>query len=181
MEYIKEKIEETYLKICRFIRKINRLLTYIPIIWKTYDWDYTTILEILKHSLTRYDEYCEKYGVALRKRSQKRAVRTMIFLIDRILNEEKYYDQHEEYLKNKYNIYETEFKFVQIRDDKRFKDCSRFHVLHLTKNGDILKGKKLENYNKEYSEIRLKIEKTKNSEKALLFKLLNSHLFHMWD
>lgn len=48
----------------RFIRRLRRLIAFIPVIWRTNDWDYGYSLELLQFSLGRLAKEVENgYGV----------------------------------------------------------------------------------------------------------------------
>ena len=43
----------------RKYRQIKRLIDYIPIIWKGFDWDYSYAVQLFKHQLKRMADELE--------------------------------------------------------------------------------------------------------------------------
>ena len=46
-------------KIKRLIYRLKRLIEFITVIWRGYDWDYGSSIDIYKYQLTRTAEYLE--------------------------------------------------------------------------------------------------------------------------
>ena len=49
----------TMWKIKRFIYRIKRVIEFIPVIWKGYDWDYGSAIDVFQYQLTRTVDYLE--------------------------------------------------------------------------------------------------------------------------
>ena len=43
-------------------RQIKRVIDFLPIIWKGYDWDYRYAVELFQHQLKRTADQIEKKG-----------------------------------------------------------------------------------------------------------------------
>ena len=46
-------------KIKRLVYRVKRVIKFIPVIWKGYDFDYNSSIDIFKYQLTRTAEYLE--------------------------------------------------------------------------------------------------------------------------
>lgn len=83
-------------KITNFIKRVKRLLEWVPVIWKTHDWDYSYTLDILKFQLENQAKYLEN-GHLLNGPYYAGRIRLALRLMDAAYNG-KYSEQvHEEY------------------------------------------------------------------------------------
>ena len=76
----------------RRVEQIKRVIDFLPIIWKGYDFDYYYTIELFKHQLQRQAKYFESkdaYSVDSKLYAQK--IRTAIRLIDKVYDDEYAY------------------------------------------------------------------------------------------
>jgi hypothetical protein len=73
------------------IFRIKRIINFIPIIWKGFDWDSKYAIDLFKYQLQRTADMFEgkgepTYGYGVTLKAQK--IRTAIRLMDKVYNEE---------------------------------------------------------------------------------------------
>lgn len=77
----------------RKYRQIRKTLDFIPLIWNSYDFDYTYSIELFKKQLERTASFLESdkaYTLSAKTNAQK--IRTALRLMD-IVYDEKYVDE----------------------------------------------------------------------------------------
>ena len=81
----------------RKYRQIKRVLDYLPIIWKGYDFDYTYAIDLFKHQLIRTEKFMSSPNtITVNANSRARRIKTAIELLDKVYDEEygmEYQDQ----------------------------------------------------------------------------------------
>lgn len=69
-------------KVKRFFRRLKRLIEYIPVIWKTDDFDYGYSIQLFQHQLRRTADYIEKNGHLENSKVVALKIRTACDLLD---------------------------------------------------------------------------------------------------
>jgi len=81
----------------RKYRQIKRVLDYLPIIWKGYDFDYRYAIDLFKHQLIRTEKFMSSPNtVTVNANSRAKRIKTAIELLDKVYDEEygmEYQDQ----------------------------------------------------------------------------------------
>lgn len=94
--------------------QIKRVIDFLPLLWKGYDWDYHYAVEIFQHQLKRMaDHIGSDKAWALEHKQTASRIRTAVELMQKVYEEEyamEYYDIMEE----KYG--KTNFEFVETGD-----------------------------------------------------------------
>lgn len=73
----------------RKYRQIERVIDFIPIIWKGYDFDYRYSIELFKKSLERQANFLESdKAYTMEAKHNASRIRTAIRLIDKVYDEE---------------------------------------------------------------------------------------------
>lgn len=92
-------------------RQVKRVVDFIPIIWKGYDWDYRYAIELFQHQLKRTANSIEKNGHHIGKENTVARIRTAIELMEKVYDEDygmEYYDIIEKkYGKSNFDFVET--------------------------------------------------------------------------
>jgi len=160
----------------RKYRQIQRVIDFLPLIWKGFDFDYRYALELFKKQLERTANELESdraYTVSAKVNAQK--IRTAIRLMDKVYNEE----YSSEYLDLIEQIYgETTFEFVETGElDNKGEP---YYTLEL-KNAKALN----EEHQKEINELRTSMMLTyrDKEERAhkLLWKFIEHNIRNWWD
>ena len=99
-------------KIKRLIHRVKRVIEFIPVIWKGYDFDYHSSIELFKYQLKRTAEYLESdKAYSLDAKVYAAKIRTAIELMDKVYREDyalEYFDIIEKkYGKSNFNFVET--------------------------------------------------------------------------
>ena len=71
----------------RFIRRVRRVIDFLPIIWKGEDWDYYYSIELFQYQLKRTADFLESdkaYTVSAKATASR--IRTAVELLDRVHN-----------------------------------------------------------------------------------------------
>ena len=115
----------------RKYRQIKRVLDFLPIIWKGYDWDYKYATDLFAHQLGRIADFLEsdRAHTAGAKDNAKR-IRTTLKLMKRVGGEE-YAMEHFDYEDVKYN-----FVPVVIRETGDCDGCSTLDVDYISERYD---------------------------------------------
>ena len=69
-------------------QQINRVIDFLPIIWKGYDWDYRYALELFQHQLKRTANEIERNGNHVGKENTAHRIRTAVELLEKVYDEE---------------------------------------------------------------------------------------------
>ena len=81
----------------RKYRQIKRVLDYLPIIWKGYDFYYRYAIDLFKHQLIRTSNFMESdRAYAIDSDMRAKRIKTAIELLDKVYDEEygmEYQDQ----------------------------------------------------------------------------------------
>jgi len=97
----------------RKYRQIKRVLDFLPIIWKGYDWDYNYAIELFKHQLKRTANEIESNGYIHDSKNVVSRIRTGVELIEKVYGEE-YAFEYLDIIEQKYG--KSKFEFIQIKE-----------------------------------------------------------------
>ena len=94
----------------RKIGQVERVLYFLPIIWKGYDFDYRYSIELFQHQLKRQADYLESdRAVRMVSEDKAKRIRTAIELLDKVYDEE-YAMEFSDKIERLYG--KTHFKFI---------------------------------------------------------------------
>lgn len=93
----------------QLLRRIRKTLAWLPILWKTEDWDAEFGVRLLQFHLRRVAKYLDEKGHSLSHKQDARRIRTACELIDKVYGEE-YAHEFAEILEQKYGKKKMEFK-----------------------------------------------------------------------
>lgn len=154
----------------RFIKRVKRLLQFIPKIWKGYDWDYRYAVDLFSYQLDRTANEIEERGWAVNAKMHASKIRTATRLMKKVYDEEYLFEYLDEF-EAKYGPSKIDFVEVEGTD---------FYEM-------------VERFDKEYSEQELELIKQERwamrqdakakQEKAhkLLWKYIDHNIQHWWD
>ena len=152
-----------------FFTKLNRLVDWIPLIWRTGDYDYGYSIEIFKYQLERTANYIEHRGHLENSKLVVSQIRTAIDLIDKSYlggyveqAEEEFERQYGkcEMLFNEYDEDNFEIKlwWASAEDSEHNDQINDFHTAHMFAA---------------YAKA--------DRAKALLWKYINKNIESWWD
>ena len=155
----------------RKVDQIKRVIDFLPIIWKGYDFDYRYSIDLFKHSLKRQADFMESdYAHTMSAPRHAKEIRTFIKLLDKVYEEEyamEYHDKMEE-LYGKHT-----FDFVEI--DTKDENGDPYYTLESS----------YENQTEETNEVETKLlrESIKKQNKAhrILWSYLEHKIQGWWD
>ena len=90
--------------------QIKRVMDFLPIIWKGYDFDYRYSIELFQHQLKRQAEFLESdKAMTITAKDEAKRIRTAIKLLNKVYDG----DYEEEYIDKIEKLYgKTHFKFI---------------------------------------------------------------------
>jgi hypothetical protein len=155
----------------RKYHQIERVISYLPIIWRGYDFDYSTTIEVFQHQLKRTADFLDSSSAStLDAKQRARRIRTAIELMQKVYNDE-YANEYMDYIDKQYG--ESYFDFVPIEGS------DHFEVILKNKNAT----------NEEHQKAINKIDDTmrkmcyERQERAhrLLWKFIEHNIRSWWD
>ena len=98
-------------------RQIKRVVDFLPIIWKGYDWDYRYAIELFQHQLKRTAKEIRIRGNAVDRENTASRIETAVELMERIYDEE-YAFEYSTKMEEKYGKSSFEFKELDKLDER---------------------------------------------------------------
>lgn len=155
----------------RKYRQIQRVIDFLPIIWKGFDFDYQYSIELFKKQLERTADFLESdraYSMDAKQRASR--IRTAIRLMGKVYDE----DYSMEWIHQIYKKYGEDVLDWESEDTGRGDGTSYLKY----------KYEKWSN-TKEITEIKIKLlkESRAKQERAhkLLWKFIEHNIRHWWD
>lgn len=99
----------------KLYKKIRRVIDFLPIIWKGYDWDYRYAIELFQYQLSRTAGEIEKKGYQVGRENTANRIRTAVKLMDKVYDEE-YSLEYISKIEEKYGKYSLEFEELDELD-----------------------------------------------------------------
>jgi hypothetical protein len=171
-----------------FVRGIQKLRYWFPIIWKDRDWDQHYIFEVLKHKLKAQANYISKNDRHTRAQQDARNMRICVKLIN-ICQDETYGTEYMDYVKDrswfetckdnpKYSTWENEI--ISENFDDLFKKYPLIHKRVMKGEGPFT----LDGGDEKEIKRRVAMNICRiNQQRAhkLLFKIMESEIEKWWD
>ena len=153
----------------RKYRQIQRVIDFLPLIWKGYDFDYSYSLDLFKKQLERTANYLDSnrsYSMDAKNRASR--IRTAIRLMDKVY-EEDYSHEYVNKLEQLYGINVLDWDEVSVGKD-------RYELKYEYEKWDNAK---------EISEMKKKLFKESHKKQKRAHKLLWDFIEHnierWWD
>lgn len=156
-------------KVKRFFRRLKRLIEYIPVIWKTDDYDYNYSIQLFQYQLRRIANYIETSGHIENASQTVLQIRTAVDLIDKTYGG-GYQDEAEEQFTRQYG--ECDVVFNDLGDDNFEIDFvwpSAMDADHNKEINDLHTAHMMSAYNKT------------TRDKEVLWKYIHKHIDTWWD
>ena len=166
-------------KVKRFWSKCKRIIRWLPVIWKSEDWDYNYALDVFKFKLTEIQKYLEddKKCHSLNHKHYASRIKTAIELMDKVYNE----DYALEYFKEIENLYgESTYEFIEIEETKDKPKSQKLYTLNDKFEKDYT-DEELEKIAEHKRELFLKSHKKQERAHKLLWKFIEHNIQHWWD
>ena len=86
----------------RKYRQIKRVIDFLPMIWKGYDFDYSYAIDLFKYQLIRTEKHmCSPTSITVNANERAKRIKTAIELLDKVYDEE-YGSEYQEQMKSIY-------------------------------------------------------------------------------
>ena len=108
----------------RKYRQIERTLSFLPLIWKGYDWDYRYAIDLFQHQLKRTERSIRENGIHVGNQNTASRIKTAIRLMDKVYDEE-YGCEYQDKLKELYveNVSDWLFDYTGKGYDSSYLIC----------------------------------------------------------
>jgi hypothetical protein len=163
-------------KIKRFFSRIKRVIDFLPIIWKGYDWDYHYAVKLFQHQLKRMANFLESdKAMTLESKVTASRIRTAIELMSKVYDEE----YGTEYINDIEFLYgKTKNEFVELEE----KDEKGDSYYKMVRSNELAVDEK---HQKEIDEVRHQMflrsrDKQKRAHK-LLWDFIEHNIQKWWD
>tara|TARA_R110002072_G_C7780370_1_gene520012 strand:+ start:294 stop:845 length:552 start_codon:yes stop_codon:yes gene_type:complete len=177
----------------RKYRQVKRVLDYLPIIWKGYDWDYKYAIDLFAHQLGRMADHFESSrACTLSAGDNAKRIRTTLKLMKLVGDEE--------YAMEYFDYEDVEYNFVPLKDDEGYSTIEtdyksetyddffkKYPLIHKrVLNGEGIWGKQDNANNVTDFELKRNVAKNiayLNQERArkTLHKLIERNIQSWWD
>lgn len=159
----------------RKYRQIERTLSFLPLIWKGYDWDYRYAIDLFQHQLKRTEKSIRKKGIHMGNQNTASRIKTAVDLMEKVYNDE-YSTEHYDLLHEKYG--KSEFIFEETGDlDEKGEPYYSVRIEWENATDD--------KHNEEIEEISRKMMKESRKKQKRAHKLLWDFIEHniqkWWD
>lgn len=158
-------------KVRRFFKKVKRVIDFIPMIWKGYDFDYRYSIDLFQYQLKRTADFLESdQAMTMDANIRAKRIRTAVELLQKVYDEE-YGREYRDKLKEMYGENVLEWSF----EDTGSGDGSSFIKYEYEKWDNA----------EEVDETRRKLyresqEKQKRAEE-LVWKFISHNIRRWWD
>ena len=100
----------------RFFRRVKRVMDFLPMIWKGYDYDYRYAIELFQYQLERTADFMESDRVlTVDANIRARRIRTAVELLQKVYDEE-YGCEYQDKLKEMYGENVLDWSFEDTGD-----------------------------------------------------------------
>ena len=109
-------------KVRRFFKKVKRVIDFIPMIWKGYDFDYRYSIDLFQYQLKRTADFLESdQAVTIDANIRAKRIRTAVELLQKVYDEE-YGCEYQDKLKEMYgeNVLEWSLEDTGSGDGSSF-------------------------------------------------------------
>lgn len=156
--------------------QIKRVIDFLPLIWKGYDWDYHYAVELFQHQLKRMaDHIGSDKAWALEHKQTSSRIRTAVELMQKVYDED-YGIGYMDIIEEKYG--KSNMDFVEL--DKKDENGRPYYSLVVT--NELARD---EEHQKEIDEERrlLVLEYRDRQKRAhkLLWDFIEHNIQHWWD
>lgn len=176
-----------------FRSSVNKLIRWLPIIWKDRDWDDHYIWELMKNKLRWQAKYIGDRDFHTRAAHDAKRMRLCANLIDKI-QDEWYQMEHTDYYEANFNWLDVENKpeYKELDIQTTFEDFDSYFKKHKSVYKKVLSDKKYQVFPIEEregdrpSDFKLRIAMNighynHNRARKLLFKIMEEDIEGWWD
>ena len=159
----------------RKYKQVKRVISYLPVIWRGYDWDYMYALDVFKHQLGRLaDDMEHENANGLTAHERAKSIRTTIKLMDKVYNED-YACEYQDQIEKLYG--KTSFDYIESESEI---NGSKLYTMKLTNERAVD-----EDHQKEIDEVKhqMYLLSRDRQEKAhrILWQYIEHNIQRWWD
>ena len=155
----------------RFFRRVKRVMDFLPMIWKGYDFDYRYAIELFQYQLKRTADMMESdQAMTVNADIRARRIRTAVELLEKVYNED-YGCEYQDKLKDLYgeNVLDWWFEDTGDGDDSSY---LRYRYEKWDNAEEITEVK-----HKLYKESQAKQKRAEE----LVWKFISHNIRYWWD
>ena len=98
----------------RFFRRVKRVMDFLPMIWKGYDYDYRYAIELFQYQLKRTADFMESdRAMTMDADIRARRIRTAVELLQKVYDED-YGCEYQDKLKELYGENVLDWEFIEL-------------------------------------------------------------------
>lgn len=154
-----------------FFRRTKRVVEFLPIIWKGYDFDYKYGIDVFHYQLSRTADFLEsKASLGVQAKQKARRLRTILEIMKKVYDEE-YRMGHFTQMERIWG--EMDMKWEDLNNGKSKFVGWKWKFAHTPEQQ--------ERAERQFSALARDAEKKHQRAKKLLWKLIDHNLEHMWD
>jgi hypothetical protein len=164
----------SYIK--QFIRRVRRVIDFLPIIWKGYDFDYRYAIELFQYQMERTADFMESEK-SMTKDANIRAsrIRTAVELLEKVYNDE-YSSEWQDKLKNLYGENVIDWEFIELDVKSNYDGQPLYEIKWEYEKWD--NSEEVENVKQQlFKESK---EKQQRAEK-LVWEFISHNIRYWWD
>jgi hypothetical protein len=156
-------------EIKRFLRRVKRLIVFIPVIWKGDDWDYRYAVDLFKFQLLRLADHIEEHNRYVHNENDVDRIRLVCRLMTKVYDEE-YATEYQDILEKMYgeDVLNCKFEKIEGTDSSRM-----FWKYEGWENAEDVKKTK-------YALFEMSREKQERAHR-LLWQLIEKDIRKWWD
>jgi len=164
----------SYIK--QFIRRVSRVIDFLPIIWKGHDFDYRYAIELFQYQMERTADFMESEK-SMTKDANIRAsrIRTAVELLEKVYNDE-YSSEWQDKLKNLYGENVIDWEFIELDVKSNYDGQPLYEIKWEYEKWD--NSEEVENVKQQlFKESK---EKQQKAEK-LVWEFISHNIRYWWD
>ena len=156
--------------------QIKRVIDFLPLIWKGYDWDYHYAIELFQYQLKRIaDRIGSDKAWALENKQTASRIRTAVELMDKVYNEE-YGMEYYNVIEKKYG--KSNFEFIETGD---FDDKGDpYYTMEIRYENDYTE-EELELIDEEKRQLVLESRDKQKRAHKILWNFVEHNIQRWWD
>ena len=160
----------------RKYRQIQRVIDFLPIIWKGFDFDYRYSIEVFRKQLERQAKHLESdLALTVEAKNSASRIRTAIRLMDKVYDDE-YAFEYTDTIEKLYG--KTKHEFVEL--DEKDKKGDPYYSLKIT-NETAVDEKHQEEIDEVRREMMILSHKKQKRAHKLLWDFIEHNIQKWWD
>jgi len=160
----------------RFFRRVKRVMDFLPMIWKGYDYDYRYAIELFQYQLKRTADFMESdRALTVDADIRARRIRTAVELLQKVYDEE-YGCEYQDKLKEMYGENVLDWEFIELDEKSDYDGESLYEMKWRYEYWDNAE---------EIAEVKRKLYKESQAKQKraeeLVWKFISHNIRYWWD